>query len=123
MNPLARVMMKNVHGVPQKKSQTPVYSALGHEAHHGHDAHGHGHEAHHGHDAHGHGHEAHHGHDAHGHGHEAHHGHDAHGHGHEAHHGHEHKSGMASFVSTGHWYGERGQHIFGLFGRLLGEIV
>ena len=76
--------MKNVHGVPQKKSQTPVYSALGHEAHHGHDAHGHGHEAH---------------------------------------HGHEHKSGMASFVSTGHWYGERGQHIFGLFGRLLGEIV
>ena len=84
MNPLARVMMKNVHGVPQKKSQTPVYSALGHEAHHGHDAHGHGHEAH---------------------------------------HGHEHKSGMASFVSTGHWYGERGQHIFGLFGRLLGEIV
>ena len=71
MNPLARVMMKNVHGVPQKKSQTPVYSALGHEAHHG----------------------------------------------------HEHKSGMASFVSTGHWYGERGQHIFGLFGRLLGEIV
>jgi hypothetical protein len=100
MNPLARVMMKNVHGVPQKKSQTPVHNALGHEAHHGHDAHGHGHEAHHGHDAHTgmklimdtmhtHGHEAHHGHDAHTgmklimdtmhtHGHEAHHGHDAH---------------------------------------------
>ncbi len=97
MNSLGRVMINNVHGVPQKKSQTPVHSTLGHEAHHGHDAHGHGHEAHH--------------------------GHDAHGHGHEAHHGHEHKSGMASFVSTGHWCGERWQHIFGLLGRLLGEIV
>ncbi len=110
MNSLGRVMINNVHGVPQKKSQTPVHSTLGHEAHHGHDAHGHGHEAHHGHDAHGHGHEAHH-------------GHDAHGHGHEAHHGHEHQNGITSFINMGHRCGEYWQHIFGLIGRLLGEIV
>lgn len=43
--------------------------------------------------------------------------------GHDAHHGHEHKNGFASFVHTGHWCGEHGEHIFGMLGRLIGEIV
>lgn len=79
MNPLARVIINNVHEVPQKKSHKPqVHNHSGHEAHHGHDTHGHGHEAH---------------------------------------------SGFASFIHTGHWFGDHGAWIFGMIGRYLGEVL
>jgi len=104
INPLARVIIQNVAHVPRTAPVRKIHTTVHHREELTHHDNNHINKTH--------GHEAHGGH-----------WHDAHGHGHEAHGGHGHTGGLASFVSTWHWFGDHGAFIFGMIGRGLGEFI
>ncbi len=132
LDPMARVIIHHIPSVPKKihtphshwtekhshtsEHSTNTHEEVYHEATASHTPHAHSeHATWHVHNEH---HDDHHGlYESH----HWHHDHSGHEHGWHSH-GH-HANPFSSFVSTGHWFGDQWAYIFGMIGRIIGEIV